>query len=117
MKTCCCFPVLTWALPFALRTHIFGYAPLNPWGASALVHTKRGGIDSSATPVRLWLGSAGLMSLYQEPAPTRDPVWCSGVMFSLATSPVSPLPGPGGPQEGWGTPALLELRLQRCRHR
>lgn len=63
MKTCCCFPVLTCALPFALRTHIFGYAPLNPWGAPALVHTKHGGIDSSAMPVRLWLGSAGLMSL------------------------------------------------------
>lgn len=112
MKTCCCFPVLTCALPFALRTHIFGYAPLNPWGAPALVHTKHGGIDSSHAGEVV----AGICRV-DVPVPTRDPVWCSGVMFPLATSPVSPLPGPGGPQEGWGTPALLELRLQRCRHR
>lgn len=80
--------------------------PLNPWGASALVHTKHGGIDSSAAPVRWWLGSAGLVSLCQEPASTRDPVWCSGEMFLLATSPVSPLPGPGGPWEDQGDSCL-----------
>lgn len=105
VKTYCCFPVLTWALPFALRTYIFAYIPLNPWGASALVHTKHGGINSSVTSMRWWLrswwlGSAGLVSLCQEPAPTRDPVRCGGVMFPPATLPVSPLPGPGGSWEG-----------------
>ena len=108
VKTCCHFPMLTWALPFAVRTHSFGYVPLNPWSVSALVHTKHGGIDSSATSVKRWLGSAGLVSLCQEPAPTRDPVQCSRVMFPLATSPVSPLSGPGGPQEGRGDSCLAQ---------
>lgn len=27
VKTCCCFPVLTWALPFALRVCTFRYVP------------------------------------------------------------------------------------------
>lgn len=97
MKTCCCFPVLTQALPFALRTHNSEYIPLNPWGASPLAHAKHGGMDSSATPVRWWPGSAGLVSLCQDPAPPRDTVLCSRVIFPLATSPLLPLPRPGGP--------------------
>lgn len=32
VKTCCCFPVLTWALPFALGTCIFCIHPPEPLG-------------------------------------------------------------------------------------
>lgn len=67
-----------------------------------------------STPVQpLWGGGWGLQgALCQEPALTRDHVWCCGVTFLLATSPGSPLPGPGGPQGGVGglLPCLSPLR-------
>lgn len=91
------FLVLPWALPFALGTQVFGYVPLNPWGAPAPAHTS-GAIDSSAAPE---LGVTAGICRVGVPVPGPSTFQCSRGILPLVTSPVSPFQALVTPRRGW----------------